>query len=304
MASSAIGERLLGHTGEISSLLRVRRRCPNSRRAWIWPSVDSGRLVPKVNLTYKIDADTWCMPRTPRASARVASTASTPPNRLPYQPDYLTNYEVGWKTSGWTTICVATAHSSMRIGRTSSSPSSARTASPSSECRRCPHQGRRAAAGVGTDTGTEPAPLGHGTRSEDERELLLRRRLRVVSRCRPRPVPRSMRCRMARSCQSCPSSRVMRRHATPSRSGARTCRDMGRRPTATRVPRTRNSRRAQNAVIGSVPAYGLLDLSVGIDRGTFNAELFAGTRRTSAHRPIVFRSVRFPCAAKSPWRPS
>ena len=47
----------------------------------------------------------------------------------------------------------------------------------------------------------------------------------------------------------------------------------------------------QNAVIGSVPAYGLLDLSVGINKGTFNAELFADERDGQARTDLSFCGV-------------
>ena len=69
------------------------------------------------------------------------------------------------------------------------------------------------------------------------------------------------------------SSRAMPRSAIPSRSAVTT--DTCRRPMPTRAPPTRAWRRSRTQLIGSLPAYGTLDLTAGIGWNNFTLELFA-----------------------------
>lgn len=85
------------HTGEAACLGRppvtVGAPCENLDKR----GTDKGH-VPRVNLTYKIDKDrmvyaTWSKGFRPGGVNRTAQ-----PGVPPYQADFLTNYEVGWKT--------------------------------------------------------------------------------------------------------------------------------------------------------------------------------------------------------------
>ena len=59
--------------------------------------IERGRLHTQAQLTYKLDETACSMPHGRPDSARAASIAI--PLREPYTPDFLTNYEIGWKTS-------------------------------------------------------------------------------------------------------------------------------------------------------------------------------------------------------------
>ena len=221
------------------------------------------------------------MPRSPRASARVASivASQSPPNPplATYNPDYLTNYEIGYKTSwldnhlrfngaffyeDWKNFQFGfLGQNSFTIVRNAGS-AHIKGAEQQLEWVPIPGLNLHLAA-------TELDP-------KTERELLLRRRSSDRSAAaRPRAVPRTMRCPTARSCRSCRSSRAMRRHATPSRSEARTCRGIGQAAYSYTSSTNSTLSPYQNNLIGSVPAYGLLDLAAGINKGSFQAELFA-----------------------------
>ena len=160
---------------------------------------------------------TICSTRPGRAaSGRAASTAAA--RSPPYQKDTLTNYEIGFKTSG---AAASRLNGALyrQDWRSSNSPSSARTASPRSTT--APTRGSRAPSS--TSTG------GRSTASASRRAPPIPTPRRGENlclfddptfTCARRPAQSRLGARRARACRSRRASSVGARRATNSRSAA------------------------------------------------------------------------------------